>query len=189
MFNYYDELKPDIFDVLEEEEEKKIMEGKKMFNYYDELKLSIFDALEEEENKEIINQAKNKSDAYDKLYDKFVIDDSITGNASGSYYCSSWRARHQCYNYSYEVIEALEEYGYKKELELFKMFEELVDVNYINIDTIEINYDVFFEEEEENTYRWYFEKIENLDFEKLDVITRCYFLGIVLRDALDNYLD
>ena len=160
-----------------------------MFNYYDELKLSIFDALEGEEEKKIIEKAKNKSDAYDELYDRLSLDDSITGNASGSYYCSSWSARHQCYNFSSDVIEALEAYGYKEELELFKMFEELVDVNYINIDTLEIDYDVFFEEEEENTYRWYFEKIENLDFEKLDVITRCYFLGIVLQDVLDNYLD
>ena len=160
-----------------------------MFDYYDELKLDVFDALEEEENKKIIEKAKNKSDAYDELYDRFVIDDSITGNTSGSYYCSSWSARHQCYNFSGDVCEALEEYGYKKELELFRMFEELVDVNYINIDTMEINYDIYFEEEEEDTYRWYFEEIENLDFEKLDVITRCYFLSIVLWDALDNYLD
>lgn len=160
-----------------------------MFNYYDELKLDIFDALEEEENKEIIEQARNKDDAYDELYDKFVIDDSITGNASGSYYCNSWSARHQCYNFSRDVIEALEKFGYKEELELFKMFEELVDVNYINIDTMEINYDIYFEEEEEDTYRWYFEEIENLSFEKLDVITRCYFLSIVLWDTLNNYLD
>ena len=161
-----------------------------MFNYYDELKLDIFDALEEEENKQLIEQEKNnKKDAYDELYDRFVIDDEITGNASGSYYCNSLSARHQCYNYSYEVIEALEAYGYKKELELFKMFEELVDVNYINIDTLEIDYDVFFEEEEEDTYRWYFEEINELSFETLDVITRCYFLGIVLWDVLGNYLD
>lgn len=160
-----------------------------MFNYYDELRLDIFDALEEEENKKIIEKAKNKNDAYDELYDKFVIDDSITGNTSGSYYCNSCSARHQCYNFANDVCEALEAYGYKEELELFKMFEELVDVNYINIDTLEIDYDVFFEEEEKNTYHWYFEEIENLDFEKLDVITRCYFLSIVLRDALDNYLD
>ena len=160
-----------------------------MLNYYDELKLDILDALEEEENKQLIEQAKNKNDAYDELYDRFVIDDSITGNASGSYYCNSLSARHQCYNFSGDVCEALEGFGYKEELELFKMFEELVDVNYINIDTMEINYDIYFEEEEEDTYRWYFEEIENLDFEKLDVITRCYFLSIVLRDALDNYLD
>ena len=164
-------------------------EVKKMVNYYDELKLDILDALEEEENKQLIEQAKNKNYAYDELYNRFVIDDSITGEASGSYYCNSLNARHQCYNYSYEVVEALEAYWYKEELELFKMFEELVDVNYINIDTLEIDYDVFFEEEEENTYRWYFEEIENLDFEKLDVITRCYLFGIVLQDVLDNYLD
>ena len=161
-----------------------------MFNYYDELKLDVLDALEEEENIQFIEQEKNnKKDAYDELYDRFVIDDEITGNASGSYYCNSLSARHQCYNFASDVCEALEAYGYKEELELFKMFEGLVDVNFIDIDTMEINYDVFFEEEEKDLYFEYLEQIEALSFETLDMITRCYFLSIVLFDVLDNYLD
>lgn len=162
-----------------------------MLNYYDEIKEAVIEALEEEEVKNIINQAKNKDDVYYDLYERFFVDDAITGNASGSYYMNSYESRKHCYNFFRDVFEALEDYDYKKELENFKTFVNLVEAGYLNIEDMTINYDILEDEDEdESCYVSYaLEEIENLNFEKLDVITRCYMLSSVLNDVVNNYLD
>lgn len=45
------------------------------------------------------------------LNDELWVCDSVTGNASGSYYCNTWRAEEAlCHNWA-ELAEALEEFG------------------------------------------------------------------------------
>lgn len=160
-----------------------------MLNYYDEIKEAILEEIEEDEVKNIINQAKNKDDVYYDLYERFFVDDAITGNASGSYYMNSYESRKHCYNFFRDVFEALEDYDYKKELENFKTFVNLVEAGYLNIEDMTINYDILEDEDESCCVFYTLEEMEDLNFETLDVITRCYMLSSVLNDALDNYLD
>lgn len=157
-----------------------------MLNYYDELKNDILEVLEEDENAKNIVQSENSVDTIiDNLVD-YLFDYDVTGNGSGSYYMNSYKSRKHCYNYASDVKEALEVYGYEKDFELFKTFESLADEHYINVDTMEINDDALYDEDPE--YRWYivnnFESIKELNFKKLDVITRCYKLYKVVADIV-----
>lgn len=163
-----------------------------MLNYYDEIKNDILAALEEEEEyKKIIAEAEDKEDAYYKLEDVLFMDDAITGNASGSYYFSSYKSRKHCYSFFRDVFEALEEYGYEKELKNFKTFVSLVEEGYLNIENMSINYELLNEVDEDEQYFVFYvlDELEGIDFEKLDVITRCHHLSSVLDVVLDDYLD
>ena len=43
-------------------------------------------------------------------YDEFLTDDSVTGNASGSYYCNAWKAEEAlCHNWDL-LADAIEEF-------------------------------------------------------------------------------
>lgn len=157
-----------------------------MLNYYDELKNDIIEALKYD-YAEILESAENKEDAYYQLEEIFFIKDSITGNASGSYYFDTYKSRKHCYNYFRDVFEALEEYGYEKELTKFKTFVNLVEEGYLNIENMTLNDDILEEvDEDERCFAFYaLEEIEELSFETLDVITRCHMLSRVLTDVLD----
>lgn len=49
-------------------------------------------------------------DLADHLRDECAVDDAVTGNASGSYYCNRWKAESAlCHNFDL-LQEALEEY-------------------------------------------------------------------------------
>lgn len=108
-----------------------------------------------------------------------------------NYYDSSYKSRKHCYNYFRDVFEALEEYDYKKELQYFKTFVSLVEEGYLNIENMTLNDDILNEvDEDERCYAFYaLEEIEELDFEAIDVITRCYYLSNALWDVLDKYLE
>lgn len=162
-----------------------------MLNYYDEIRNAILEVLEEEGNaKDILQSGDDKDIIIENLIDYLRYCDYVTGNASGSYYCNAYNARKQCYNYSSTVIEALEDFGYKNELELFKTFEFLVDEGYLNIENMTLDDELLDEvNEDERCYAFYaLEEIENLSFETLDVITRCYMLSEVLKDVLNAIL-
>lgn len=158
-----------------------------MLNYYDEIKYNIEEALKYD-YKEVLENAEDKEDAYYQLEDIFFVDDAVTGNASGSYYFDAYKSRKHCYNYFRDVYEALEEYGYKKELTNFKTFVGLVEEGYLNIENMTLNDEILNEvDEDERCFAFYaLEEIEELDFETLDVITRCYLLNKVLTDALNE---
>ena len=51
--------------------------------YQEEVKSDAMDAIKE-------NLKYN--DSWDEMYDSLFMDDSVTGNASGSYYCNSYKA-------------------------------------------------------------------------------------------------
>ena len=53
----------------------------------------------------------NREELEQSLYDEMFISDSVTGNASGSYYCNAWKAEEAiCHNLDL-LGEALEEFG------------------------------------------------------------------------------
>ena len=161
-------------------------------NYYDEIKNDVMEVLEEDTNaKDILYSGEDKDTIIEDLNDYLFNCDYVTGNASGSYYFNSWKARQQCYNFASDVREVLEKYdGYERKLKLFKEFEELADEGYIDVDTMTLDYEVLNEANEDEKYyiTYIFEEIEELNFETLDVITRCYMLNEVLSDVLNEIL-
>jgi hypothetical protein len=162
-----------------------------MLNYYDEIKNDILEVLEEDEGaKNILHSESCKDAIIDKLTDYLINCDRVTGNLSGSYYCNSYKSRKHCYNYFRDVFEALEEYDYKKELEKFKTFVSLVEEGYLNIENMTLDYDLLEEVDENEKYFAFYalEEIEDLNFETLDVITRCYKLYEVVADVVEDFL-
>lgn len=106
------------------------------YDYMENLKGDIKDYIEE--NKKYL-EGKDE----DELYDIFFLEDSITGNASGSYTFSTWKAEENiCHNMDL-AMEAYEMFGYDG----------------IPKDT---------------------------GAEAIDVTIRCYLLGQVLGEVLDD---
>jgi hypothetical protein len=137
------------------------------------------EVLENSQEAKNILWSENCKDAIIENLVDFLIDcDDVTGNGSGSYYFNSKKARQQCYNYASDVKEALEVFGYEKELAEFKFFEALADEGCINVDTMKIDDDALI-----GLYI-----IDDLDFESLDVITRCYKLYTVVTDVVEIFL-
>lgn len=167
-----------------------------MLDYYDELKNDIIEVLEDEHSREHEYLKKNKDlskdTIFENLFEYLFVNDAITGNASGSYYCNSYKARKQCYSFSNDVEEALEQYGYKTELEKFKIFDYLIQEGWLNIENMQLNTELMEEmlNDDQQAYIYYdFEMMQDLSFEVIDVITRCYKMYEVLWKVLDNYLD
>lgn len=162
-----------------------------MLNYYDEIKNDIMEVLEEDENAKNIVQSENSVDTIiDDLVNYLIDCDDVTGNASGSYYMNSYVSRKHCYNYFRDVFEALEEYGYNKELEKFKTFVSLVEEGYLNIENMTLDEEILndVDEDEKDCIFYALEDIEELNYEELDVITRCYKLWEVVSDVVENFL-
>lgn len=69
----------------------------------------------------------NRKELEQQLNDDLWICDSVTGNASGSYYCNHWKAEEAlCHNWA-ELAEALEEFGCS-EINPFEKGAEWCDV-------------------------------------------------------------
>ena len=69
--------------------------------YLEEVKNDVINHIEE-------NHEKGDSISKEKLYDDCWIDDSVTGNASGSYYCNSYAAWEKLGNNIAELAEEIE---------------------------------------------------------------------------------
>lgn len=92
---------------------------------------------------ELKENLEDKDEFYQDLYDDLFVSDSVTGNASGSYYCNAWKAEESvCHNMDL-LADALEEFG--GELDVLRDGAEACDVT-----------------------------------------IRCYMLGQVLGDAIDD---
>ena len=63
-----------------------------MYNYLDNMKEDILEYIINDEIKQNIKDG-NREEVEEHLNDSLWIDDSITGNASGSYYCNSYKAK------------------------------------------------------------------------------------------------
>lgn len=80
------------------------------YNYLENIKEDIKAYIEE--NKENKNyNFNNKEELKNLLYDDLWIDDSVTGNGSGSYYCNSYKAREALTGNEDLLVNALEEFG------------------------------------------------------------------------------
>jgi len=80
------------------------------YNYLESMKEDIKNYIEENKENESYNWD-NLEEVKELLYDDLWIDDSVTGNASGSYYCNSYKARESLAGNENLLVEALEEFG------------------------------------------------------------------------------
>ena len=83
-----------------------------MYNYYSEMKDDILNAIEENYTADELEcKMMDRERFYEKLCDELWIDDSVTGNASGSYWCNSYRAQECLWGNEELLVEALDEFG------------------------------------------------------------------------------
>ena len=80
-------------------------------NVKEDVKTAILDNCTKEEIKNAFKSLEARDELYEKLYDNLWVDDSVTGNASGSYTCNAYQAEeYLCHNWDL-LVEALEEFG------------------------------------------------------------------------------
>lgn len=79
---------------------------------YDYLEAVTTDVLDYIGNEINLGDWRGKAEELEEhLNDELWVCDSVTGNASGSYYCNTWRAEEAlCHNWA-ELAEALAEFG------------------------------------------------------------------------------
>ena len=78
------------------------------YNYREQVKSDILDYIAENEIKVT---ASKREEVAEQLHDELWANDSVTGNASGSYTCNAWEAEENiCHNLDL-LKEALEEFG------------------------------------------------------------------------------
>lgn len=80
------------------------------YDYLKNIKEDVKNYIEENKENESYN-FNDKEEVKQLLYDDLWIDDSVTGNGSGSYYCNSYDARESLQGNEELLIEALEEFG------------------------------------------------------------------------------
>lgn len=85
-----------------------------MYDYYEEVKQSIEDVINDEAyylNIEAVRP--NDLEEYEEvLNNELWNEDAVTGNASGSYYCNSYKAEEALIGNLELASEALQEFGY-----------------------------------------------------------------------------
>ena len=81
------------------------------YNYMEVMTQDILDAIRENYTQEEIQEHMQDRDSfYEELNDNLWIDDSVTGNASGSYTCNSNVAKEYVLDNMELCIEALQEF-------------------------------------------------------------------------------
>lgn len=78
------------------------------YNYKEVLRDDINSYIKQNAN---LSDYNSKDDAFNALYDDMFVSDSVTGNASGSYFCNAWKAEEAiCHNLDL-LEDALSEFG------------------------------------------------------------------------------
>lgn len=80
------------------------------YNYLEIIKEDVKEYIEENKENESYN-FDNIEEVKELLYDDLWVDDSVTGNGSGSYYCNAHKAREALQGNEELLIEALETFG------------------------------------------------------------------------------
>lgn len=79
-----------------------------MYNYLENVKEDVLEYIREND---IEITEDNRDEIEQSLYDDLWIEDSVTGNASGSYYCNSYKAEQAIVGNLDLLKEALLEFG------------------------------------------------------------------------------
>ena len=85
-----------------------------MYNYYENVKSDLKEALEEYQEYSKYDWLEDDPDEIgEEVYEKAWIDDSVTGNGSGSYFFNTYKSEEAlCHNLDL-LGEALSEFGYE----------------------------------------------------------------------------
>ena len=95
-----------------------------MYNYLEAMKEDIKEYINNEIN---LADFANRDELESSLNDKLFTEDSVTGNASGSYYCNSWKAE-EALAHNWDLLaEALEAFG-NEGTDILKEGAEAMDV-------------------------------------------------------------
>lgn len=82
------------------------------YDYNAAVREDVLEAIRNNYTPEEIREALQDRDTFaEKLYDDLWIDDSVTGNASGSYYRNAWKAEEALAHNLDLLGEALQEFG------------------------------------------------------------------------------
>lgn len=125
------------------------------YDYYEAVKADVIDYINNEVD---LSEYSDRDELETALYDELFVSDSVTGNASGSYYCNAWKAEEAvCHNLDL-LGEALEEFGcdnVKKYLESAEAADVTIRCYVLGqcigeaLDELEIDDDTFTEDDEE----------------------------------------
>lgn len=83
------------------------------YNYYEEVKNDVLDYIE---NNIDLDEFGNREDLYEHLYDELFVEDSVTGNGSGSYTMSNRKAWGYVGDNLDLLSDAFEEFGESKNI-------------------------------------------------------------------------
>lgn len=93
------------------------------YNYLENIKADVKEYIDNEIN---LKDFSDREELKEKLNDTLWTEDSVTGNASGSYYCNSWKAE-EALAHNWDLLaEAMKEFGC--EVDLLEKGAEWADV-------------------------------------------------------------
>ena len=93
------------------------------YNYLESVKVDVKNYIENEVE---LSDYSSREELESYLNDELFTNDSVTGNASGSYTCSAWQAEENiCHNFDL-LAEAMQEFG--SDMDLLKDGAETCDV-------------------------------------------------------------
>ena len=95
------------------------------YNYMNAMAEDIRDYITENISREDYTEDRDGLEGY--LNDTLWTEDSVTGNASGSYYCNTWKAEEALAHNGDLLAEALEEFG-RDGTDVLKEGAEAMDV-------------------------------------------------------------
>lgn len=100
-----------------------------MYDYRENIKSDILEYIRENCTAEEIRAELADRDEWEQsLYDDLWVSDSVTGNASGSYFCNSYRAA-EAIAHNWDILnEALSDFGYDSQFNPIAKGEEWCDV-------------------------------------------------------------
>ena len=81
-----------------------------MYNYYEDVLQAVEEAAEDSYTPEMLEPV-DLDDYAEKLNEELWIDDGVTGNGSGSYFCNAYEAEEALAGNWDLAAEALEEFG------------------------------------------------------------------------------
>ena len=93
------------------------------YNYLENIKADVKEYIDNEIN---LKDFSDREELEEKLNDTLWTEDSVTGNASGSYYCNSWKAE-EALAHNWDLLaEVMKEFGC--EVDLLEKGAEWADV-------------------------------------------------------------
>lgn len=96
-----------------------------MYDYLEQVTADVRDYVEQEID--LTEWAGDRDGLEEKLNDDLWTCDSVTGNASGSYYCNTWKAE-EALAHNWDLLnEALDEFG-QNDINVIKKGAEWADV-------------------------------------------------------------